>query len=126
MARLSSKKPKTVSGYIAAAAPNARTKLRQVRAAVRKAAPGATESLKWNMPAVSYHRIVLMYAAFRNHISLFAMGATVKAFRKDLKGYKTGRGTIQLPLDKPIPLALVRRIAAYRAREVRERDAHWR
>jgi uncharacterized protein YdhG (YjbR/CyaY superfamily) len=78
------------------------------------------------MPAVSYRRIVIMYAAFTNHISLFPMPAALKVFRKELKGFKTGRGTIQLPHDQPLPLALVRRITAWRAREVRERDAKWR
>lgn len=120
------KKPKTVTGYIASAPKESRTRLRQVRAAVRKGAPGATESLKWNMPAVSYHRIVIMYAAFKHHISLFPMAASLKAFRKELRGFKTGRGTIQLPLDRPLPLTLIRRITAWRAKQVRERDARWR
>src|SRR5688572_23329094 len=116
-------KPKSVADYIATAPPKARARLKKIRATIRKAAPGATESLKWRMPAVSYKRIVILYAAFTNHISLFPMPSALKVFRKDLKGFKTGRGTIQLPHDKPLPLALIRRITAWRAKEVRERDA---
>jgi len=120
------RKSGSVADYIATAPPKARARLKKIRATVRKAAPGATESLKWRMPAVSYKRIVIMYAAFTNHISLFPMPSALKVFRKDLKGLKTGRGTIQLPNDKPLPLALIRRITAWRAKEVRERDAKWR
>lgn len=119
-------KPKSVAEYIAAAPRESRAKLRQVRAAVRKGAPGAKEELKWNMPAVSYHRIVIMYAAFKNHISLFSMAASLKAFKSELKGFRTGRGTIQMPLDRPMPVALIRRISAWRAQQVREQDARWR
>jgi len=120
------RKTRSVADYIATAPPKARARLNKIRATIRKAAPGATESLKWRMPAVSYKRIVIMYAAFTNHISLFPMPSALKAFRKELKGFKTGRGTIQLPNDKPLPLALIRRITAWRAKEVRERDAKWR
>jgi len=119
-------RPSTVTEYINAAPKEARAKLRQIRATIRRAAPGAVESLKWNMPAFSHRRILVVYAAFRRHISLFPTSSAMKAFKKDLSRYKTGRGTVQLPYDKPLPLALIRKITALRVKESWEKDAKWR
>ena len=96
-----------------------------MRACLRKAAPGATESLKWNMPALSHDRILFMYAAFKNHISLFPTAKTLRAFADRLSKYQTSKGTIQFPLDKPLPVALIRKIALFRVKESKERDAKW-
>ncbi|MGE5327681.1 MAG: iron chaperone [Deltaproteobacteria bacterium] len=123
---MATKKAKTVDEYIQAAPPEARARLRQMRACIRKAAPGAIESLKWSMPAFSAKRILVMYAAFKNHVSLFPTPSPMKAFAKDLEGFKTGRGSIQFPLEKPLPLALIRKITLYRVRESAEKDAKWR
>lgn len=117
---------RTITAYINAAPKQARPRLRQIRATIRKAAPGAVESLKWSMPAHSYRRILIMYAAFKNHISLFPTPGPIKALKKDLKGYKVSRGTVQLPYDEPLPLGLVRKITAFRVKELREKDAKWR
>jgi uncharacterized protein YdhG (YjbR/CyaY superfamily) len=119
-------KPKTVSEYIAAAPKESRAKLRQMRACIRKAAPGATESLKWSMPAFSGRRILVMFAAFKHHIGFFPTAAATKTFAKDLAGFKTGKGSIQFPLAKPLPLALIRKITAFRVRESAKQDAKWR
>lgn len=124
--RMQKSKPKTVGEYIAAAPPEARAKLRQMRACIRKAAPRATESLRWSMPAFSARRILVMYAAFKNHVSLFPTPSVTKAFAKDLAGFKTSKGTIQFPLDKPLPSALIRKITLFRVREDAEKDAKWR
>lgn len=118
-------KPKTVNEYIAAAPAETRAKLRQMRACIRKAAPGATESLKWSMPAFSGKRILVMYAAFKNHVSLFPTPSPIKALAKDLAGFKTSKGAIQFPLDKALPLALIRKITAFRVRESLEQDKKW-
>lgn len=119
-------KPGTVNQYIAAAPPETRAKLRQMRACIRKAAPGATESLKWSMPAFSGKRILVMFAAFKHHIGFFPTPSAVKAFVKDLKGFKWAKGSIQFPLEKPLPLPLIRKITAFRVREESEQDAKWR
>jgi uncharacterized protein YdhG (YjbR/CyaY superfamily) len=128
MIRKSARKarPSTVAEYIEAAAKEARPKLRSMRATIRKAAPGATESLKWGMPSVSYRRVLVVYAAFRNHIGFYPTPSAVKAFAKELKPYKSASGSVQFPLDDPLPLALVRRITQFRARESREKDAKWK
>jgi uncharacterized protein YdhG (YjbR/CyaY superfamily) len=119
-------KPKTIGEYIDAAPPQARAKLRQVRACIRAAAPGAQESLKWSMPAFSERRILVMFAGFKHHIGFFPTPSAVKAFAKDLARFKTGKGSIQFPLDRPLPLALVRKITAFRVRESKEKDRKWR
>ncbi len=119
-------KPKTVDEYIQAAPPQAQAKLRAMRACIRKAAPDAQESLKWSMPAYSDRRILVMFAAFKHHVSLFPTPSAVKAFAKDLKGFKWAKGSIQFPLEKPLPLPLIRKITVFRVRESAEQDAKWR
>ena len=118
-------RPRTVNEYIKAAAPEARKKLREMRACIRKAAPGAKEELKWSMPAFSYRRILVVYAAFKNHIGLFPTPSAVRAFAKQLTGFKTAKGSIQFPLEKPLPLPLIRKIAAFRVKESIEKDGKW-
>jgi uncharacterized protein YdhG (YjbR/CyaY superfamily) len=90
-------RPTTVTEYINAAPREARKPLREMRACVRRAAPGATESLKWGMPAFSYHRILVTYAAFKHHIGFYPTPSAVKAFSKELARYATARGSIQFP-----------------------------
>ncbi len=97
-----------------------------MRALIAAAAPGATQSLKWSMPAFSYARILVTFAAFREHISLFPTPSAIREFRDDLAKYKISAGTIQFPLDKPLPKALIKRIVAFRAKEAKGSDAKWR
>lgn len=119
-------KPKTIAEYINAAPKEAREKLREMRACIREAAPGATESLKWGMPAFSYKRILVTYAAFKNHIGFYPTPSAVEAFEKDLSKFKTAKGSIQFPFDKPLPLSLIRKITAFRVRESNEEDKKWK
>jgi uncharacterized protein YdhG (YjbR/CyaY superfamily) len=118
--------PKSVASYINAAPQNTRKKLREMRACVRASAPGAKESLKWGMPAFSYHRILVMFAAFRHHIGFYPTAVVMKAFSKDLAKYATARGSIQFPLEKPLPLPLIRKMIAFRVRESVKKDGKWR
>lgn len=119
-------KPRTLSEYVDAAPKETRKKLSEMRACIRKAAPGAEESLKWGMPAFSYRRILVMFAAFKHHIGFYPTPSAVKAFAKNLSGYKTAKGSIQFPLEKPLPLPLIRKITAFRIRESNEQDRKWR
>jgi uncharacterized protein YdhG (YjbR/CyaY superfamily) len=119
-------RPKSVAEYIAAAPKESRPKLRELRRLIRAAAPGATEELKWSMPAYSYQRILVLFAAFKSHVSLFPGTSTVRAFRKQLTRYKTSSATIQFPLDQPLPSALVRKITAHRVKESLASDGPWR
>ena len=119
-------KPATVTEYINAAPKETRTKLREMRAIIRASAPGATESLKWGMPAYSYKKILVVFAVFKQHIGFFPTPSAVKAFAKDLTKYKTSKATIQLPLEKPLPVSLIKKITAFRVMESEIGDRKWR
>ena len=119
-------RPRTVGEYILAAPKEARQKLRDLRACVRAAAPGATESLKWGMPSFSHKRILVCYAAFQRHVGFFPTPGPVRAFAKELKGYRTAKGSVQLPYEKPLPLGLIQRMVKFRVRECKEKDVKWK
>ena len=119
-------RPNTITEYINAAPKEAQKKLREMRACIREAAPGAMESLKWGMPAFSYRRILVTFAAFKHHIGFYPTPAAVKAFAKDLSKFATAKGSIQFPLEKPLPLQLIRKITAFRVRESIEEDGKWK
>jgi len=119
-------KPKTVADYIDSAPKDAQKILREMRACIRKAAPDAVESLKWGMPAFSLQRILVTYAAFKHHIGFYPTPSAVKAFEMQLKQFKTATGSIQFPLDQPLPLTLIRKITLFRVRELRNEDAKWK
>lgn len=119
-------RPKTIDEYIEAAAPEAQKKLRQMRACIRKAAPEANEDLKWSMPAYSARRILVVFAAHKQHIGFYPTPSAIRAFAKQLKRFKTARGSIQFPLDQPLPLPLIRKITAFRVRECAEIDRKWK
>ena len=119
-------RPTTVTEYINAAPKETRVKLREMRAIIRSTAKGATESLKWGMPAYSYKRILVCFAVFKHHIGFFPTPSAVKAFEKDLTSYKTSKATIQFPLDKKLPVSLIRKITGFRVMESEMTDEKWR
>jgi uncharacterized protein YdhG (YjbR/CyaY superfamily) len=119
-------RPENTTEYINAAPKESRKKLREMRACIRAAAPGAKESLKWGMPAFSYRRILVTFAAFKHHIGFYPKPSAVKAFAKDLSEFITADASIQFPLEKPLPQSLIRKITAYRVRESIEEDKKWR
>jgi uncharacterized protein YdhG (YjbR/CyaY superfamily) len=119
-------RPKDISEYIDAAPKEAQKKLREMHACIRKAAPGATEGLKWGMPAFSYRRILVTFAAHKTHIGFYPTPSAVSAFAKDLSKFATAKGSIQFPLGKPLPLPLIRKITAFRVRESIEQDKKWK
>jgi uncharacterized protein YdhG (YjbR/CyaY superfamily) len=119
-------RPKTVREYIHAAPKEAQKKLRELRACIRSSAPGAKETLKWGMPAFSYQRILLTFAAFKHHIGFYPTPSALKAFAKELSHFTTASASVQFPLDKPLPLPLIRKITAFRVRESLQHDSKWR
>jgi uncharacterized protein YdhG (YjbR/CyaY superfamily) len=119
-------RPKTIDEYIQAAPKEAQKKLREMHACIRAAAPGAKEGLKWGMPAFSYRRILVTFAGFRKHIGFYPTPSAVTAFAKELSKFSTAKGSIQFPLEKPLPLSLVRKITTFRVKESVEQDKKWR
>ena len=122
---MSNPKPTTVSEYIEAAPKEAQPHLREIRALLKKVAPGATETLKWGSPVLEEKRILFSYAAYKSHLNFMPTGPAIEPFKDELVEYETGKDTIQFPYDKPLPKALIRKIATYRASQVRENDARW-
>jgi len=110
--------PKTVEDYLAAVPEPARSTLQRVRAAIRSAMPAdATEAISYGIPAFKYNGPLVWFAAFSNHCSLFPGASVIKAFKNELKGYKTSKGTIHFPVDKPLPAALVKKMVKARLAE---------
>lgn len=109
--------------YIAALPPRARRHIKEIRRIIRSVAPDAEESFSYRMPGFRLdNRVFLYYAAFAAHCSIYPMGAKIRrAHAAALKGYKTSTGTIQFPLDRPLPSPLVKRLVRARIKEVRAR-----
>jgi uncharacterized protein YdhG (YjbR/CyaY superfamily) len=109
--------PSDVSAYIAAASPKARPMLRELRRIIRACAPGATERLSYKMPYYDYKGRLVYFAAFSNHVSLFAWGRPMQLLAKEVKAYKTSTSTLQFPLGTRIPVALVKRLVKARVKD---------
>jgi uncharacterized protein YdhG (YjbR/CyaY superfamily) len=118
-------KAKTITEYIAAAPKERQKKMREMRALLKKAAPGAIEAIKWGAPTFAYKRILFAYPAFKSHIGFMPTPPVMRAFKKDLAKYKTGKGSVQFPYDKPLPKALITKMAKLRVKEAKEKDVRW-
>ena len=108
--------PKNVDEYLAGVPEPARSTLQRVRAVIRSAVPAeATEAISYRIPMFKYKGPLLGYAAFSNHCSLFPMSSSViEAFKNELKGFQTSKGTIRFPVDKPLSAALVKKLVKAR------------
>ncbi|MFZ0819502.1 MAG: DUF1801 domain-containing protein [Candidatus Acidiferrales bacterium] len=108
--------PRNVDEYLAGVPEPARGTLKKIRAAIRSAAPpDAIETISYRIPAFKYKGMLMWFAAFSDHCSLFPTAAVIDAFKKELKGYSTSKGTIHFPTDKPLPAALVKKMVKMRA-----------
>lgn len=115
---------KSVDEYLANIPEPARSTLKHIRAVIKSAVPKeTTEVISYRIPMFKFNGMLVGYAAFAKHCSLFPTGSgVIEKFAKELKGYKTSRGTIQFPSDKPLPDALVKKIVKQRIKENREWD----
>lgn len=112
-----SKKPGSVDAYIGRYPKDVQTLLRKMRATVKKAAPRAQELISYGVPAYTFHGSLVWFAAFKHHIGLYPRASGISAFKKELEGFKQAKGSVQFPLNKPLPLALVARIVKFRVKE---------
>jgi len=119
-------KPKTIEEYIYSVPPEVQERAWKLHEAIRTAAPGATEGLKWRMPAYSYQKILVTFAVFKKHIGFYPMPSAIKAFAKELTKYKTAEGSVQLPHDRALPLPLIKKIVSFRVKESKEGAIKWR
>lgn len=116
-------KPANIDAYIAAFPEDVQKVLEQVRLTVRKAAPGTEETISYGMPAFRYKgRIIIYFAGYKNHIGFYATPSGHTAFVKELSKYKQGRGSVQFPLDKPMPLNLIARMVKFRVQQRAEKE----
>jgi len=121
--RRSSKKasgaPENVDEYLARVPEPARSTLNKIRAAIRSAAPAeATEAISYGIPAFKYKGVLVWFAAFSDHCSLFPTAAVIETFKNELKGFSTSKGTIHFPTDKPLPAALVKKMVKARVSQI--------
>jgi uncharacterized protein YdhG (YjbR/CyaY superfamily) len=110
-----------IDEYIAGFSPEIRKKLTEIRAIIKKAAPDAEEKISYNMPAFAQNGILVYFAAFKNHIGFFPTASPIQIFKEDLKEYKWSKGTIQFPLDRPLPSDLISRIVNFKVNENKEK-----
>ncbi|MGH9688275.1 MAG: iron chaperone [Candidatus Acidiferrales bacterium] len=114
--------PKTVDEYIACVPGPARTAVEKIRATIRSAVPrGAMEVISYSIPAFKSERVLVWYAAFSDHVSLFPTAAVIEQFKSEIKPFRTSKGTIQFPLDKPLPTALIKKIVKVRVKSASTR-----
>lgn len=106
-----------IDAYIATAPPKARRMLRQMRKVIKTVAPKATEKISYGMPYYSYHGRLAYFAAFRDHVSFFVMGAARKKYAKEIEPYQHGKATLRFPLDTKIPLRLITKLVKVQAQE---------
>jgi uncharacterized protein YdhG (YjbR/CyaY superfamily) len=108
----------TVDNYISSFPENVQSIMKQIRTIIKKNAPEAEESIAYQMPAYKTNgRPLVYFAAFKNHIGFYATPTGHSEFEKDLSGYKQGKGSVQFPFDKPMPLDLIARIVRFRVEE---------
>jgi uncharacterized protein YdhG (YjbR/CyaY superfamily) len=107
--------PKNFEEYLAGVPEPARSTLNEIRAAIRSAVPPeATETISYRIPAFKYKGVLVWFAAFSNHCSLFPTASVIEAFKNELKGFSISKGTIHFPTDKPLPAALVKKLVKER------------
>jgi len=113
-------KPKvtqSIDEYISTFPEDVQPLLRQLRVTIKSAAPQATETISWQMPSFKLNGYLVHFAAYKNHIGFYPGTSAIDAFKEKLAVYKTSKGAIQFPLDKPLPLDLVTQIVHFRVKE---------
>jgi len=110
-------KPESVDAYIAGFPAEIQSLLTQVRTTIQQAAPEAQETIKYSMPAYVLNGNLVYFAAFKRHIGFFPTPSAIEAFKDRLAGYQLSKGTVQLPLDRPLPLDLIAEMVRFRVAE---------
>ena len=114
---------KNIDDYIIDFPPDVQVVLEKIRATIRKAAPDAEEAIKYRLPTFVLNGNLVHFGAFKKHIGFYATPTGNKKFRKELAAYEGAKGSVQFPLDKPIPYALISKMVKFRVKENLERSA---
>lgn len=107
----------SVEEYISAADPKTKKALQDIRKTIKSAAPKAEEVISYAIPGYKYHGMLVFFAAWKNHISLYPAPWGAEALKKEMSAYEGSKGTIKFPLDKPMPLTLIKKMVKYRMKE---------
>ena len=120
-------RPKTVDEYIDNFPADQKARLVELRKIIRAVLPDTTEALKWGAPATidKDGMILVVFAGHKQHINLVGTASTKEALQNELSGYETGKGSVKLPYDKPLPTKLIEKFVLYRAKEYRENGVKW-
>lgn len=113
--------PRDMDEYIAGFPPELQEMLGKIRETIRKAAPDAEETISYQMPAFILKGNLVYFAAFKKHIGLYPRTTAIAKFKNELSAYKSAKGSVQFPLDKPMPLGLISKIVKFRVKENLER-----
>ena len=109
--------------YIAGFPPNVRQILEQIRSAIRTIAPEAHETIKYRIPTFVLHENLVHFAAFTNHVGFYPTPSGIAKFKDELSAYNSAKGSVQFPLNQPIPLNLIKKIVKFRVLEVSAKSA---
>lgn len=109
--------PKNIDEYIAGFPPDMQQILQKVRQTIHDAAPAAQERISYKMPAFTLNGNLVYFAGFKNHIGFYPIPTGIKKFEKELARYEQGKGSVQFPLDRPIPYGLIAKVVKFRAKE---------
>ena len=114
--------PRDIDEYIGGLPRDVQKTLKQIRATIKETAPEAEEAIKYRIPTFVLNENLVHFAAFRNHIGFYPTPSAIEAFREELSSYKSAKGSVQFPFDKPMPLSLIRRIVKTRVKDVRAKS----
>lgn len=106
-----------IDAYIALQPRQAGAMLKSLREVIQSTVPEAEEVISYQIPAFKYHGMLVYFAAFKNHIGFYPRASAIKAFTKELAKYECAKGTVRFPLDKPLPINLIKKIVKFRKKE---------
>jgi uncharacterized protein YdhG (YjbR/CyaY superfamily) len=109
--------PKNFDDYVDRFPKQVQQLLKKMRLTIKRAAPQAKETISYGIPAFTLNGMLVWFAGFKNHIGFYPRASAITAFKKELSAYKRAKGSVQFPVDKPLPLALVSRIVKFRVKQ---------
>lgn len=109
--------PTNIDSYILRFPKHTQLTLNAIRKTIRESAPDAEETIKYGIPTFTLHGNLVHFGGYKNHIGFYPAPSAMESFKKELSVYKTAKGSVQFPLDKPLPLALITRIVKFRVKE---------
>lgn len=113
------KPPGSIDDYIAGFAADVQKHLKEIRATIRDNAPNADEAIKYRMPTFVLNENLVHFAAFEKHIGFYPTPSAIEAFQDELSAYKSAKGSVQFPIDQPMPLGLIKKIVKFRVKEAK-------